>query len=188
MAAGSAHRRAQRPPLPADRVRSADHLLRRSAPGAVVPARSAPELVLCRAAHLGEAEGGPRDDDRGPARAAASGHRGGSRRRRAQGAARAARRGIPAELAQEVARADAEIFSGLARCWASTRSRRSTSAPARRRSRCSSSSTRWPAAGRAVGDERDVAPARQPAGQDQTRHGRATRPARRSSSTSTARC
>ena len=71
VAAERAHRRAQRPPLPADRLRAADHLLRGSAASALLPAGSAPELVLRGAAHLGEAEGGARDDGRRPARGAA---------------------------------------------------------------------------------------------------------------------
>ena len=57
VAARRPRRRAQRPSLPADRLRAADHLLRRPAPGALLPARSPPELVLRGAAHLGEAQG-----------------------------------------------------------------------------------------------------------------------------------
>ena len=153
LAAERARRRAQRPPLPADRLRPADHLLRGPAPGALLPARSAPELVLRRAAHLGEAEGGAGDDDRRAARrssarrceaaldagvaqgAPGAERRGGARRARRAGRARPTRRSSP----------------GCARCSGSTRSRRSTSAPRRRRSRCSSSSTRsacrWPSCG-----------------------------------------
>jgi long-chain acyl-CoA synthetase len=113
VAAGRAHRRAQRAPLPADRVRAGDHLLRRPARGPLLPARSAPELVLRGAAHLGEAQGGPRDDGRRPARGAARADPG-----RARGGVRKVRleqRGeeVPAELAEQVAAADAEIFAGL---------------------------------------------------------------------------
>ena len=44
-----------------------DHLLSRPAPGRGVPARGAAHLVLRRAAHLGEAQGGHRGGDRGRA-------------------------------------------------------------------------------------------------------------------------
>src|SRR5207302_6040115 len=47
----------------ADRLRPADHLLRRTPRSPLLPAGSAPELVLRRASHMGEAEGRPRDDD-----------------------------------------------------------------------------------------------------------------------------
>ena len=108
-----------------------------------LPAGGAADLVLRGAAHLGEAQGRPGGDGPGP----------GEERRAEAGRARRPRREkvrleqagepVPDELAATVARGRRGVFSpGCGRCSASTRSWRSTSAPRRRRSRCSSSSTR----------------------------------------------
>ena len=58
LAADGPHRRAQRRPLPADRLRLHDHLLPGPAPGRRLPDRSPPDLLLRGAADLGENEGG----------------------------------------------------------------------------------------------------------------------------------
>ena len=152
VAALGSHRRAQRPPLPADRLRAADHLLRGPAPGALLPARSTTQLVLRGAPHLGEAQGRSRDDDRLPAGGAAGQGRGGARGGDPQGAPRAGGGG-GSRGAGRAGRAGRQRRSSrdCARCSVSTRSRRSTSALRRRPSRCSSSSTRsacpWPSCG-----------------------------------------
>ena len=64
VAAGRPHRRARRQLLPAGRLRALDHGLPRPAQDHRVPARRQADLVLRRAANLGEGEVG----DRGPAR------------------------------------------------------------------------------------------------------------------------
>ena len=80
LASDGAHRRARVQPLPADGARLHHHLLRRPAPGRGLPAGGAPELVLRRAAHLGEAEGGHRGRHRGRAGPGPeAGHRMGAR-------------------------------------------------------------------------------------------------------------
>ena len=98
---------------------------------------------------------------------------------------------VPEELAATVAKADErDVLRSCARCSASTRSSPSTSAPRRRRSRCSSSSTRsacrWPSCG---GCPRPAAraPATRPTRSRSAPSGRRRR-ASRSSSPTTARC
>ena len=109
-------------PLPADGARLHDHLLPRPAPGGGVPAGGAPDLVLRRAAHLGEAEGGHRGGIEAEQDAAAqAGDRVGARRRPAQGAARAGRRGGPAELRRSTRRRTSSCCRRSARSSASTR-------------------------------------------------------------------
>ena len=64
VAAGRPHRRADGAPLPAGRLRDDDHLLPEPARGGRVPAGGQADVVLRRAAHLGEAQGrsrSPRD-------------------------------------------------------------------------------------------------------------------------------
>ena len=137
------HRRAKRASLPAGRVRSGDHLLRRSAPGPLLSAGSAPELVLRRSAHLGEAQGGAGDDGRRAARGAARLDTERAGRERAQGAPRAARRRgsrRACRAGRPGRRRDLRGPSPDAR--ARTAWRRSTSAPRPLRSRFWSSSTR----------------------------------------------
>ena len=63
LAALRPHRRARLQPLPADRARLHHHRLPGPAPGGGLPARGAPHVVLRRAAHLGEAQGGDRGRD-----------------------------------------------------------------------------------------------------------------------------
>ena len=87
------HRRAGHRPLHADRARSHRDVLPQPARGDRVPARGTAELVLRRPADLGEAEGGPRGDDRVRAgRGAQDGAEVGARRRAPEGARRAGRR------------------------------------------------------------------------------------------------
>ena len=88
VAAGGAHRRAQRAPLPADRVRDDDHVLPEPARDRRLPAGRQADLVLRRAADLREAQGGPR----GASLRAGRGDRRLADRRAAQGRARAGRR------------------------------------------------------------------------------------------------
>ena len=90
LAPDGAHRGAGLVALPADVRGLLHHLLPGSAPGGRVPAGGAPDLVLRRAAHLGEAEGRDRGGHRGRAgRRAQAGHAVGARR----GPAPRARRG-----------------------------------------------------------------------------------------------
>ena len=143
VAARRAHRRARRALLPAGDPRLHGLHLPEPARDRRLPAEGAPDLVLRRAADLGEAQGGaggeagrdpgrggrerpqgPRGRDReGPPRAGGRGGAGGAR-----GGRRGRRRG--------------DVLATCARRSGSTRRSRSTSAPRRRRSRCSSSSTR----------------------------------------------
>ena len=88
VAAGGAHRRAQRAPLPADRVRDDGHDLPEPARDRRLPAGRQADLVLRRAAHLREAQGGPR----GPSLDAGRADRRLAHGRAAQGRARAGRR------------------------------------------------------------------------------------------------
>ena len=92
VAAVGAHRRARGPPLPADRLRDDDHLVRRPAPGPLLPARGQADLVLRRAADLGEAQGRARGDAGEPAARAARARRARAGRGPAEGRARAGRR------------------------------------------------------------------------------------------------
>ncbi len=81
---------------------------------------------------------------------------------------------VPRELAEQVAKADAEIFAGLRAMFGSRPGR----GDQRRRRADAAGGARVlprdrPAAGGAVGDERDVRRRqREPAGEDQARHGR----------------
>ena len=152
VAAGGAHRRADGPPLHPGDLRRHDHLLPEPARGALVPAAGPADLVLRGAADLGEAEGRPRGDAGRPARGAAKPDPGGARGRRSSacGCASAASR-CRASSRRRSPRPTSRCSPSCARCSGSTRRWRSTSAPRRRRSRCSSSSTRsgssWPSCG-----------------------------------------
>ena len=100
---------------------------------------------------------------------------------RAGPAASSAASRFPRSLRPQVAKADEEMFSQAARDARPRPGRSpSTSAPPRRRSRCSSSSTRsgssWPSCG---GCRRPAGPARQPRRRGQDRHRRAAGPRRR---------
>ena len=148
-----ARRRAQRPPLPADRLRAADHLLRQPARDPRLPARgaarrgSSPSRASGRSSRPASRRWSPASPTssarrrRPPCADAIEKVRLEQRGRGGPGRPRRARRGgRPRDL------------RGPARdARASTRSRRSTSARRRRRSRCSSSSTpsacRWPSCG-----------------------------------------
>ena len=76
VAADGAHRRARVLALHPDPARVHDHVLPGSAPGGRVPPRGPADVVLRRAAHLGEAEGRDRGRHRGASRT--------SRRRRSR--------------------------------------------------------------------------------------------------------
>ena len=106
--------RAQRPPLPADRLRAADHVLRQPARDPRLPARGPALVVLRRPAHLGEAEGRPRGDGRRPARRAARTRRRPrcATRSRRSASSRPARR-CPPTSPSAWREADREIFAGL---------------------------------------------------------------------------
>ncbi len=88
LAARRAHRRAQRAPLPADRVRHDGHDVPEPARDRRLPARGQADLVLRRPADLREAQGRPRGPSLDPGRA----DRRLAHRRAAQGRARAGRR------------------------------------------------------------------------------------------------
>ena len=94
LAADGPHRRAQRHPLRADRLRHHHDLLPRPAPGRRLPGRSPADLVLRRAAGLGKTEGGDGDRDRRRGRRQPPpGGRVGAGGRPADGRRRAGRRG-----------------------------------------------------------------------------------------------
>ena len=169
VAAGGAHRRARRAPLPADRLRLRDHDLRGPAPGHERAAASAPELVLRRAAHLGEAEGGPGDDDRrrSPTSSASTGAR--ARRRRREGAPRAGRGGGARPTSPS---ASPRPTTSTSPSWRAMVGLDEVAGDQRRRGADAGRGPRVlprhrPAARRAVGDVRDVRRRhRQPAGRD----------------------
>ena len=129
-----------------------DHDLPEPARGPLIPAAGPSHLVLRRPADLGEAEGRAGGDAGRPARGTAQtdpGRNAGvDRARPAQAARRAGSRGTRG-AGRPGRRGD--VLEGGERCSGSIRSSRSTSAPRRRRSRCSSSSTRsgssWPSCG-----------------------------------------
>ena len=112
LAAERAHRRADGPPLPADRLRDDDHLLPEPARGRRLPAGGQADLVLRRAADLGEAQGrhGGRSWPR--ARAASRSARGSTPRCARSSSSRPASR-CPDDLAATVAEADEQLFSGI---------------------------------------------------------------------------
>ena len=144
VAARRAHRRAHGAPLHPGDLRRHRHTCPEPARDPLLPAPGAPALVLRGPADLGEAQGGSGDDAGRAARGAAQARSRTRWRPRCGGCAcgrRASR--SRAELEPEVAQADARCSPSCARCSGSTRWSRSTSARRRRRSRCSSSSTRW---------------------------------------------
>ena len=174
---GRAHRRARGPPLPADRLRLLDHDLRGPASGDGGAARRAPAVVLRRAAHLGEAEGRPRDDDRRPARRAACGDRARALRRRREGAPRAGRGGGSRRAGRGRRRRRRRVLRQVAR---DGRPRRGAGDQRRRRADAGRGAgvlpRDRPAARRAVGDVGDVRRRHgQPAGRDPYRHRRPAR-------------
>ena len=176
--------------IPID-LRGDDHLLPEPARDPLVPAAGPPDLVLRRAADLGEAQGRARDDARRPAGGAAQAGRGRDRRRRSAGPAAPARRAGAGRARGQVAEADEQMFSGIramlgldqamaVNVGAAPTPGRGARVLPRARDR----------AGGAVGDVgdlrgRDV----QPPGRGQDRDGRAAGArASRSSSPRTARC
>ena len=154
VAAQRPHRRAQRPPLPPDRLRLAGHLLPEPArdPRATCPRCARRGSSPCRASGRSSRRAWRRCSPPSPTSSA-------SRREAALAAAR--REGAASSSAGEPVpdgarrarspRPTRRCSPGCARCSASTRSSPSTSARRRRRSRCSSSSTpsacRWPSCG-----------------------------------------
>ena len=147
LAAERARRRAHRAPLPPDRLRDDDHHVPRPAPDRHLPAGGQADLVLRRPARVGEAQGGRR----GQARRRRAGDEA-ARGRYAAGRARAGGAAGPAGAAAGPRRRRGR--SSSRRCGprsGSTRRSWSTSAPRRRRARCSCSSTpsasRWPRSG-----------------------------------------
>ena len=157
VAAGGPHRRAGRPPLPADRLRHDGHDLPEPARDRRLPAGRAPDVVLRGPAHLGEAArrhagrrvpgglGGPRA----------------SRRRHAQGGARAGRRAGAGGPRRQGGRARRAGRPGALDARSRRGGRRQRRRRARPRARCSSSSTRSGSRSRSCGGcPRRAAPAR----------------------------
>ena len=158
LAAGRPRGRAQRPPLPADRLRAADHVLRQPARDPRLPARGPALVVLRGPAHLGEAQGRPRGDGRRPARGAALQD---ARPRCATRCEKVrleqAGKEVPADLAERV---DGGRPRDLRRPALDARARPGQGDPRRRGADAGRGARVLPrhraAAGRAVGDERDV--------------------------------
>ena len=191
VAAQRARRRAQRASLHPDRLRAADHLLPQPARGPRLPARGPPVVVLRRAAHLGEAQVRPGGDGRRPTRRPARDGAGRRARRDREGAPRAARGGGPRRPRRA---RPAGRPRDLRRPARDARPRPGQGHPRRRGTHAGRGARvlprHRPAAGGAVGDERDVRRGRgQPAREDQDRHRRAAGARRRDrSSTTTASC
>ena len=120
------------------------HDLPRPAQDRRVPAAGEADLVLRRAADLGEAEGRARGAARRACPTSSASRRSrASRRRSRRSALEQAGEEVPEELAAgRRSRPTRRCSPACARSSASTRPWRSTSAPRRPRSRCSSSSTR----------------------------------------------
>ena len=153
VAARRARRRAQRPPLPADRLRAAGHVLRRTrARSSATCPRSGRSWFFAVPRIWEKLKAGLEAMVAAPARRAArhDAGRGRATHSRRCASSRPARRSPPTSPTR-VARPTARSSPACARCSGSTRSSRSTSARRRRRSRCSSSSTpsacRWPSCG-----------------------------------------
>ena len=165
--------------------------LRRPARGPLLPAGGQADLVLRRAADLGEAQGGARGDAREPAARAAR-----ARRARARGGAgRRSSSSRPASRCRRSWRPPSprptpSCSPACARCSASTSSRRSTSAPRRRRARCWCSSTPSGSRSRSCGGCRRPAAPAAATRRARSASGPSGRPRRasRSSSPTTARC
>ncbi len=133
MAAVRAHRRAHGPPLHPGHLRRQRDMCAESARRPLVSATGAPELVLRRAADLGEAQGRPGGDAGRPARGAAPPGPGGDRALAAARAPAPARRAGPAGARGQGGRSRRRTCSpSSARCSAWTRSSPSTSAQRRR--------------------------------------------------------
>ena len=143
VAAGRAHRRARRQLLPARGPGALGHGLPRPPPDRRVHAAGAADLVLRRAADLGEAQGRARGEARrGP-------RRGGRARSAPRSRPRCRRSASSRRARRSRSRSRPRSRRPTRRCsrtcgWRSGSTRRSRSASARRRprSRCSSSSTR----------------------------------------------
>ena len=114
VAAGRAHRRARRPSLPADRLRPADHLLPQPARGALLPAGASSRAGSspCRASGRSSRPAWRRCWPTSP-RSSARPCRRRSRPRCEKVRLEQAGEAVPDELAQQVAAADAQVFSGL---------------------------------------------------------------------------
>ena len=177
-----AHRRAHRPPLPADRLRDDDHhaARTRARSSRYLPAVRA-DLVLRRAADLGEAQGRA-GGDAWPAASTPSATARGSRPRTQQGRARAGRRaGAGGARGRRRARPTPSCSRGLRAMLGLDevdRGQRRRRADAARGARVLPRD-RHPAR-RAVGDVGDLRRGLlQPAGADQDRHRRAAGAGRR---------
>ena len=157
LAARRARGRAQRPPLPAGRLRAADHVLRQPARDPRLSARGPALVVLRRPSHLGEAQGRPRGDGRRPARRAARKDAGRGARRAGEGPPRAGRRGGPRRPRRPRGGGRPR---DLRRPTLDARARPGQGDPRRRGADAGRGARVLPrhraAAGRAVGDERDV--------------------------------
>ena len=110
VAARRAHRRAQRAPLPADRVRHDGHDVPEPARDRRLPAGGQADLVLRRAAHLREAQGRA---SRGTCPPRASRPSAGSRPPGARSSSSRPASRCPTDVAATAAEGDAQLFSGL---------------------------------------------------------------------------
>ena len=175
VAADGAHRRARVLALHPDPARVHDHLVPGPAPGGRIPAGGAADVVLRRAAHLGEAQGRDRGRDRGRAGRAEEGrHEAGARGRPQAGRADPVRPGGPRGARAAVAEVRrARVLEGARRARARPRrvAQRRRGADAARGDRVLPRDRA--AARRAVGDVGDDRLRHlQPARQHQDRDGR----------------
>ena len=151
VAAERAHRRADGPPLPADRLRDDDHDAARTRARSSATCRrsSRPGSSPCRAS--GRSSRPAWRASWPPARAASRSARWLDAAMRKVELEQAGRAGARGRSRRPSPRPTSSCSRSCARCSGSTRRRRSTSAPRRRRARCSCSSTRsasrWPSCG-----------------------------------------